>query len=188
MAEDPVAAEADKNETSSNNDCWRVYEILVAEMRHLHSVWIDNFRVLLTFNSILLPGAFAVLALAQRGTPGNSTASHHLSTILVLVLSCVGIMTTIVMLLIIRRIKAYTVLRQAQARRAEVRLSDRLPVSPFIEGFVLGGGKEVLCVSPAKDAVRPMRLSWFNSAHGYVLIGVGFIIAYLLLGAVSFLS
>jgi hypothetical protein len=45
----------------------RLYEILVEELRSLHGVWIDNFRVILTFNSLLLPASFALSILINRG-------------------------------------------------------------------------------------------------------------------------
>src|SRR5687768_14018380 len=81
---------------------WRIYEVLITEHRHQHAVWMDNFRVILTFNSILLPGTLGVFALISQGNVTVGMNNLEIPIWTLLVLSFIGAFTTGVMMLIIR--------------------------------------------------------------------------------------
>ena len=38
-----------RNNLQSNDYNWRMYELLIAELKHQQNVWMDNFRVILNF-------------------------------------------------------------------------------------------------------------------------------------------
>jgi hypothetical protein len=168
---------------------WRMYELLIAELQHLHTVWTDNYRVILTFNSFWLPGSLGAWALVMRdgSTAGEATLEVPAWSILIIMILCaIGIMTTLVMMMLIRRTKEFTVLRQREVRKIEQFMIHDLPVHPFLEGYVLGGGPPKGFEKIISD-VSKMRFYWFNSYVGYTLISFGFIVAYLILGVISVL-
>lgn len=167
-----------------DSDSWRMYEILIGELKHLHVVWTDNFRVILTFNSILLPATFGVFAFVIRNGMTIGTTTLEIPVWSIFILSGIGVFTTIVMMLIIRRIKAFTILRQQEVRKLEQSMMGKLFVYPFLEGYVLGGGSPK-GFEKVTSSVKKIRWSWFDSHIGYALISIGFVIAYLILGAVA---
>ena len=56
------------------NKAFELYKLIIDENRHLHQVWIDNFKIILTFNSILLAGAFALLTILNKEGDSNSNS------------------------------------------------------------------------------------------------------------------
>ncbi len=185
MKKSPNIKPNSQNNIQSSDYNWRVYEILIAELKHQHNVWMDNFRVILTFNSILLPGSFAAFALILQGKVGVSGLALQFLPLPIVALSAIGIFTTLVMMIIISRIRALTVLRQQEIRKVEMQMIQDLPVYPFLEGFVLSGGVIAEPENPVGSDVKPMKWHWFRGQLGYVLIGLGFVIAYIFLGAAS---
>jgi hypothetical protein len=162
---------------------WRMYDLLIAEHRHLHDVWMDNFRVILTFNSILLPGALAVFVLILRGEVTVGTTDSEIPMWPLVVLSFIGVFTTVVMMMIIRRVGAFTELRQHELRKIEQEMLQDLPIHPFLEGYIFGGGS-ITGLDIVPD-MKQIRNKWFNSQIGYALISIGFVVAYLLIGTIS---
>ena len=162
---------------------WRMYDVLIAEHRHLHNVWMDNFRVILTFNSILLPGVIGVFALIFKGNVTVGGTTFEVPMWPLVVLSSIGVFTTVVMMMIIQRVGAYTRLRQREIRKIEQEMLQDLPIHPFLEGYAFGGGS-IANLDMGLDTEQ-IRNKWFNSQIGYALIGIGFIIAYILIGITS---
>jgi hypothetical protein len=157
-----------------------LYKLLIEENRHLHQVWIDNFRIILTFNSILLAGAFALLTIQVNGKPLTSTALP-LYTI-----SVIGIIVTLVGIHLIRRIKAITSLRLTEIRHLETTaLRPKMPVSPFEEGaVVLGTSTEETFVKNRPNPpylVEPLKCNPFSALGGYYLISASFILSYIVI-------
>jgi hypothetical protein len=185
MKNSPNIKTSSKNRIQSNDYNWRVYELLIAELKHQHNVWMDNFRVILTFNSILLPGSFATFALILQGKVGVNGLALQFLPLPIVALSTIGIFTTLVMMIIISRIRALTVLRQDELRKVEMQMIQDLPVYPFLEGYVLSGGKITDSENPVNSNVKPMKWYWFRGQLGYNLIGFGFVIAYIFLGVAS---
>ena len=50
-----------EEDTEKNNENWKMYELLVGHLHHCHSRLVDNYRVFLTFNSLLIPAITALL-------------------------------------------------------------------------------------------------------------------------------
>ena len=162
---------------------WRMYDVLIAELRHLHTVWMDNFRVILTFNSILLPGALAVFALILKGDVTVGTTDSEIPMWPLMVLSFIGVFTTVVMMMIIQRVGAYTKLRQREIRKIEQEMLQDLPIHPFLEGYIFGGGR--IAGLEIVSETKQIRNKWFDSQIGYALISMGFVLAYFLIGTIS---
>ena len=62
----------DQEKMGTCSKTFDLYKLIIEENRHLHQVWIDNFRIILTFNSILLAGAFALLTILNKGGSPHS--------------------------------------------------------------------------------------------------------------------
>jgi hypothetical protein len=180
MKKAPKLQSSQKDDPQLREYNWRLYEILMADLKHQHEVWMDNFRVVLTFNSILISGSFAVFALIFQGKLNDNALAFQSSSWPIVMLPVIGILTTIVMMITISRRKALTDLRQQEIREVE-KTFPSLPVYPFLEGFVLGGGKSPELQSLVRPQVKRMRWYWFRGQLTYFLIGAGFIIAYMLL-------
>ena len=174
-----------RNNLQSNDYNWRMYELLIAELKHQQNVWMDNFRVILTFNSILLPGSFAIFALILQGKVGATGLAFQYLPWSIVALCAIGVVTTLVMMIIISRIRALTVLRQQEIRKVEIQMIEDLPIYPFLEGFVLSGGAMKEAKNVVGSDIKSMRWYWFRSQLGYNLISFGFVIAYMFLGAAS---
>ena len=171
--------EQTKRCTSKENDL-SLYTQLVEELRHQHKVWIDNIRVMLTFNSLMLPASLALFALIARGEIGKS--QHTTAYVLLVSLALIGSLVTLTILLIIRRVKAITLLRQGQVRRLEIILSDSISVVPFLEGYSIYGASinsdTQRRISCSYEPPKRLRLGKLNAFVGYTLIGGAFCIAY----------
>ena len=149
--------------------------------------WIDNYRVILTFNSLLLPGSFAIFIFVAKGQVALSSLVHVY--LLLMTLSIIGAIVTIAGIFIIRRIKAITSLRQNQVRRLEENLVKEISVSPFLEGYILFGGllspETMNNASHAIKPPKPLGFSRVNSFWGYSLISIAFVVAYCMLFILS---
>jgi hypothetical protein len=109
---------------------WQIYELLSSRLLHCHTRWVDNYRVFLSFNAILLPGNTAILGFAMK------ESQYGLFSFMILFLSIMGIIATVCGIYLMRRIQIDTDLRHNQLKRLEVELT-WLPVKPFTEGFTL---------------------------------------------------
>jgi hypothetical protein len=187
MKNTPSTKVDSKNDFTPIDYKWRMYEILIAELKHQHNVWMDNFRVILTFNSILLPGSFAAFALILQGKVDDSDLALQFLPWPIVALSVIGIFTTLVMMIMISRVRSVTVLRQQEIRKIEMKMINDLPIYPFLEGYVLSGGVIAKQEIPVGSDIKPMKWHWFRGQLGYILIGLGFVIAYIFLGAASFI-
>jgi len=161
-----------------------LYKILIDELRKLHTSWIDNFRVILTFNSILLPGTLAIFVYISRGEITTTNSRLIISTI-----SLIGMFVTFLGIILIRRIRAIMKLRQCQIRKLELHLFDKIAIAPFWEGYKFFGGK--IDTSINKDLIEKLKnikffkFSKINAFGIYVLICISFILGYLLLLIIS---
>jgi hypothetical protein len=172
------------------NKAFDLYKLIIEETHHLHHVWIDNFRIILTFNSILLAGAFALLTI-----PGKAGSSHSAALAFawsLRVISFIGTVVTLIGVHIIRRTKAITSLRLEEIRHLETTsLGTKIPVFPFEEGaFVLGISTKETFLKNRQSApypVKPMKFNPFSALGGYLLIGTSFILSYLVIFILSLL-
>jgi len=159
---------------------FKLYTLLIEELRHLHKVWIDNFRVMLTFNSLVLPASFALFVLIARGQ--IDPTKHPKAPLLLICLALIGSIVTVISLLIIRRVKNMTRLRQSQVRRLEIIICNSISVVPFMEGFYLYGGPidpdTLNKIAHAYQQPEPDNLGQYTSFFGYSVIGSAFCIAY----------
>jgi hypothetical protein len=151
-----------------------------------HDVWMDNFRVILTFNSILLTGSFAVVAIILD----NKSDSFLFWTSL---LPLIGIVVTVIGMKIIERRRDITKLRQKEIREVEKMFQSRtadsqLPVYPFSAGYVLMGGSRDGLEELISSDVEPIKSAKFRGYKSYSYISCGFIIVYLFMLWLSFLS
>ena len=168
-------------QASDNKECdTKLYGILIEELRHLHKVWIDNFRVMLSFNSLVLPASFALLILITRG---ELDKDHYLLAYLLLIcLATIGNIVTVTSLVLIRRVVAITRLRQHQVRRLEIIICESISVTPFLEGYSLYGGlidsNTLSKITHAYQQPNTFRLGKLNCLFGYGLIGGSFCVAY----------
>jgi hypothetical protein len=138
----------------------------------------------LTFNSILLAGAFALLTLLNKEGSANSNAlafSWSLRAI-----SLIGTIVTLVGIHIIRRTKAITSLRLNEIRYLEETMhKSGVTVCPFEEGaLVLGNSPKENLIENVKNhpySIVPLRFNPFSGLGGYFLIGASFIISYIII-------
>ena len=170
-----------ERELDSKNN-FKLYKILIEVLRSLHTQWIDNFRIILTFNSILLPGTLALFVFIAKGeVKQESLVSSYL---LVGLISFIGILVTLVGIFIIRRINAIKKLRQKQLRKLESDVCKKTSVAPFCEGYKLMiDGEPSDCKDMASfiDDVEPMKFRKVDAFWGYTIISLAFIVAYTLL-------
>jgi hypothetical protein len=173
----------------SFNKTFDFYKLIIEEYRHLHHVWIDNFRNIITFNSIILAGSFAILALLSGDkNPYFSDLAIKWS---LRAIPFIGIIVTLVGLQLIRRIKAITSLRISELRYIENDLlKEKIPVLPFEEGaFVLGLSKKEIFLKNKSDLpylVTPLKRNILDGLGGYFFIGGAFIFAYIVIIVISF--
>ena len=187
MSEVTNPAQGSSDILLSNGD---LYKLLIEENRHLHQVWIDNFRIIITFNSILLAGVFAIITILSKGESVSSMAFAF--TWFLRAVSFIGIVVTLVGIHIIRRTKAITSLRNKEIRYLETSIGFEVPIFPFEEGaLVLGNSSKD---SFFKDTRKPpyhlelLKINFFSGLGGYFLIGASFIGAYILILLLSFLK
>jgi len=103
-----------------------LYLLLIEENRHLHQVWIDNYRIIITFNSILLAGIFAIITIIGKEEFINSLKFAF--PWFLRILSFIGIIITLVGFHIIRRTKAITSLRNQEIRYLESSIGFEVPI------------------------------------------------------------
>ena len=194
----PVMFEENMSEISASskenigdlNNTLELYKLIIDENRHLHQVWIDNFKIILTFNSILLAGAFALLTILNKegGSSSNALAfSWSLRAI-----SLIGTIVTLVGIHIIRRTKAITSLRLNEIRYVEETLhKSGITVFPFEEGaLVLGNSTKETFIKNIKSYPYPvvaLKFNPFSGLGGYFLIGASFILSYIVIFILSML-
>jgi hypothetical protein len=170
------------------NGAFELYKLIIEEVRHLHHVWIDNFRIILTFNSILLAGAFALLTILRK--PGSSYSPAFAWSLRVI--SFIGVVVTLIGVHIIRRTKAITSLRIREIRHLETTtLASKMSVFPFEEGALLLGmsTKDEFLKNRRNPPypVTPLKFNPFSALGGYLLIGISFILSYLVIFILSLL-
>jgi hypothetical protein len=178
-----------ENSVDTFDKAFDLYKLIIEENRHLHQVWIDNFRIILTFNSILLAGAIALLTILSRGESSNSNLAFAWS---LRAISFIGTIATLVGVHLVRRFKAITSLRLREIRHIEITsLRSKIPVFPFEEGaFVLGTStKETFLKNRPNPPypVKPLKLNPFSALGGYLLIGASFILSYIVIFMLSLL-
>jgi hypothetical protein len=167
--------------TTDHQD-WDLYELLMYEQQNMHVRWIDNFRVILTFNSILLPGIVAIFLLLARAD--ISSKGRTIAPFMLIILASVGILVTAVGAAFVSRLSSIATLRHNQIRHLENELRKSLRIQPFSEGQLLLDGKDKDLLSRREDAlagVRKPHLGKISGYFGYMLITVVFGASYLLL-------
>jgi len=178
----------DQNSIDTPVKDFDLYKLIIEENRHLHQVWINNFRVILTFNSILLAGAFALFAILSKGESSDSTELAFAWSLRAI--SLIGTTVTLVGVHIVRRTKAITSLRLKEIRYLETTFKSGLRVSPFEEGaFVLGNSTKETFLKNTQSLpypVKPLKFNPFGGLGGYSLICGSFVLAYILIFVLSF--
>ena len=87
-------SEDDKRTTEANSDEIKInleiYKLLIGYLQHCHSRLVDNYRVFLTFNSLLIPAVTALLVYVLKnrdGLSGNDLILLRLAVTLICLLS-----------------------------------------------------------------------------------------------------
>jgi hypothetical protein len=179
---------SNKKSMSPYKKTFELYKLIVEENRHLHQVWIDNFRIILTFNSILLAGAFTLLTILKKGGfPVCDPSAFNWS---LRIISIIGIIATLVIIHIIRRTSAITRLRLKEMRYLESILFDSgMAVFPFEEGAIVMGIPKEKTFLKDKEAfpypVQAMKFNPLGGLGGYFLIGASFILSYIVIFTLS---
>jgi len=165
---------------------WDLYKLLIQEQQNMHNRWIDNFRVILTFNSILLPGSVAIFLLLAR--KDVSCQAREAAPIMLATLSVIGILVTLIGAALVDRVSSIGTLRHNEIRHIEDKLQESLWIRPFYEGQWLPtreGGKLLATRADGLDSVRKPRLGRFSGYHSYMFLSAVFVIAYILLFVLS---
>lgn len=167
-----------------------LYQMLIEENRHLHQVWIDNFRVVITFNSIFLAGIFAVLTILGKGESTDSFS--FVITWFLRSASVIGTVVTLVGMHIIRTTKAITSLRLKEIRYLEDHFGFDVPIFPFEEGaYILNRPKTMSFINDTRKPpyeLDKLRLNLISGLSGYIFIGASFLGAYVLIFLLSFIN
>ena len=110
----------------TDNEQWKLYELLSSTLPLFHSRWVENYKIFLSFNSILLPAAIALLGYAIK---------ENLMPLrfFVFLLCIVGILASYCGFKLLKRIRVDTDFRYYQLRRLEKSLPS-MPLMPFTEG------------------------------------------------------
>jgi hypothetical protein len=111
---------------NSDNEHWKLYELLSNTLPLFHSRWVDNYKIFLSFNSFLLPAATALLGYAVKE---NLIPLRYF----VFLLCMVGILASYFGFRLLKRIRLDTDLRFYQLIRLEESLKC-MPLMPFTEG------------------------------------------------------
>jgi hypothetical protein len=165
---------------------FELYKLLIEENRHLHSVWIDNFRVVITFNSFILAGAFALLTMLMKQDLPWSNRAVLLWALRAI--SVIGVTATMVGIHIVRRTKAITGLRQREIKHIENVLGSELLVSPFSSGAVVLGISDRDSCAQTIDypvSLEPLRCNPTSGLGGYVMIAGAFVLTFALVLVLS---
>ena len=165
---------------------FELYKVLVDETRNLHTQWINNFRVILTFNSILMAGLIAIIVVFAKGEARGDFISLMRATLIILPI--LGISVTILGIRILYRLHESYELRYDELRFIEIDLSDRMPLLPYLEGNKKFRGEEVEVHENARplSETSSIKLQKVNGYEAYRLIAIAFIAAYLFVSISQF--
>lgn len=111
---------------------FEIYQLLVGYLQHCHSRLVDNYRVFLTFNSLLIPAVTAILVYISKNDNGLNENVVALR-IAVILICFFGVFVTRQGEGIVRRVILDSKVRMNQITRLEIRLKG-LYLYPFIEG------------------------------------------------------
>lgn len=170
------------------DNAFELYKLIIEENRHLHNVWIDNFRIILTFNSILLAGALGLFTILSKTVSPSSSPAFTWS---LRAISIIGTIVTLVGIQIIRRAKQITSLRLGELRHLETTfLQSKIPLYPFAEGaLVLGMSTEDIIPktrpNPPSYPLDRLKFNPFSGFGGYVIIGISFFLTYIVIFILS---
>jgi phosphate/sulfate permease len=166
------------NQIPETDYSFELYKALIDETRNLHTQWINNFRVILTFNSILMAGLIAIIIVFAKGEAKNDFIS--LIRVTLIILPILGISITMLGIRIINRLYESYKLRYEELRFIEIKLSDRLPLLPYCEGNkkFLNKTEDGNIKAKPLDTVSSIKPQKVNGHLAYKLIALGFILAY----------
>ena len=158
---------------------WHIYELLSGTLQHYHARWVDNYRVFLSFNAILLPGSTALLGFAIK-------ESQKELFLFVSVLAVIGIIATVCGIGLMRRIRMDTDLRLNQLKRAENELKG-LTVKPFTEGFKVFFEREEIRARDGSVVFDKKKIKKWNlrASSAYNIISWSIVVVYVALIVVS---
>lgn len=154
---------------------WKLYELLSVRLQHCHTRWIDNYRVFLSFNAILLPTNTAIFGFAIK-------KSQYELLLFLPSLSAIGIIVTLCGIYLMRRIQIDTDLRHNQLRRLEDELNDLL-IKPITEGFNFFHEKQDVKDNKGDVVFEKERLQKRNlrASYAYETISWSIVIVYIVL-------
>ena len=153
-----------------------LYKIIIEETRNIHTQWINNFRVILTFNSFILTASVGLILLLIKEGVDDPEFIKLMYSILTIA-STLGIIVTLIGISLIYRLHVINRLRQEELRRIENRLSDKFILLPFVEGY-----QRFFIKKTNDNKIKPLKFRLINGFIGYVTIfGVFIIINTLLL-------
>ena len=109
-----------------------LYKILIDEVQFQHKRWIDNFRSIMFFNTLLIPWLSTIYLLKSKLDLGSVFIHFCFAS----TLSFVGIYINFALLLFINRINQITRLRFRELKKLEMRNSD-ITIRIFNEGQLL---------------------------------------------------
>ena len=167
-----------------------LYKILLDELQSMHQEWINNFRVILSFNAILLPACVVLLAFLLKG---EVIGPHGLLAYwLLLLLAVVGMVVTVTGLSILHRLQQLRGLRHGEVRRLERILAPRFSILPYWEGYsAIGGDVDGQLRDEFGSAFeQPPRIT-SSPLHGfwaYVVIATAFLVLYLAILVLSIIE
>ena len=164
---------------------WRLYELLAGSLQLYHSRWVDNFRVFLSFNAILLPASAAVMGFAL-----NSNIQSSLLRIIVVVLALIGIYATWAGRCFMLRIRRDTDLRFGELATLEKQHMGKLPLRPYTMGYKYFLREENLTAADDGMYFSRQGLSRWNrrATQAYGRLSWVIIVAYVLLGVFAVCS
>jgi hypothetical protein len=164
-------------QSSNKNDLtWDLYNLLSNTLQHYHSRWVDNYKIFLSFNSFLLPGATALLGYALKE---NLLPLRFFTTLLCVV----GIMASWLGFRLLQRIRVDTDLRLNQLVRLE-RSMDWLPLKPFSEGkdFFFHNKNLTDDIDDNSFCQDRYKNKGTRGIEAYKYISIAIIICYLIIG------
>lgn len=112
---------------------FEIYQLLVGYLQHCHSRLVDNYRVFLTFNSLLIPAVTALLVYILKNENGLNENVIVGLRIAVIFICFFGFFVTWQGEGIVRRVILDSKVRINQITRLETKLKG-LFLYPFIEG------------------------------------------------------
>ncbi|UCE18619.1 MAG: hypothetical protein JSV84_17505 [Gemmatimonadota bacterium] len=157
---------------------WELYELLLREVQYMHQRWIDNFRIIITFNSILLPGMFAIFLLIAK-TDELSVQAQKITPWILFILSLVGVVVNIVGLALTNRNHIITDLRNKEIGKLEKKFGDELYFHPYREGRLYLEGEVEKVKSMQDEKHCKLWIGKLRGYCGYLILGIFFTIVYL---------